>query len=468
MAPLVLKIKGNKSFSPFSNLDSEEDLSKTWRVCTKVKDSLENGSRLENLSWRLWFRQQALNEKSIGGPFQKLSKTTASQLDHHQGKLVPLKDKKIQSSPKKRNTAVPTKTALADNPGLDQSGFSRCAFGQQSLIPDDYNLIPTPTVLQLQHQPISQPQQQQPGPYPSSSQSSPLVDPMSSSDSEQHQPSHQSQQLSPPPLIIDTSQGTSNFTLHRFTSDQASDQMVELEDIFDVFDGGFLQQAGTAQLLIEDSSWTSGATPAVSAPHSGTPLTTSTTLPSLDSNSSNYCTPLSSPLAQHSYHQSIQQPPAATTQYGHNFPYHHQQPQYQSHYQPQYQDQNSNQQYSQQHSYPSPVNNYGMFMSVPSSPLFAPQQMTSDFDPPATTLETVYVANPYSVQPPSSTGSGDMKPVDSTPQHSTLHTPCINTTLSTPPLSTSTSSSSSSSTSAVTSTRIKNDEICTTDDDTST
>ncbi|KAI9007509.1 hypothetical protein J3Q64DRAFT_1648859, partial [Phycomyces blakesleeanus] len=57
MAPLVLKIKGSKSFLPFSNLDSEEDLSKTWRVCTKVKDSLENGSRLENLSWRLWFRQ---------------------------------------------------------------------------------------------------------------------------------------------------------------------------------------------------------------------------------------------------------------------------------------------------------------------------------------------------------------------------------------------------------------------------
>ncbi|KAI8638293.1 hypothetical protein BD408DRAFT_27585 [Parasitella parasitica] len=56
MPPIVLKIEGNESFLSFSNLDQDE-LSKTWRVCTKVKDSLENGSRLENLSWRLWFIQ---------------------------------------------------------------------------------------------------------------------------------------------------------------------------------------------------------------------------------------------------------------------------------------------------------------------------------------------------------------------------------------------------------------------------
>lgn len=55
MAPIVLKVKGNLQSLPFGNLDSSDDLSKTWRVCTKVKDSLENGSRLENLSWRLWF-----------------------------------------------------------------------------------------------------------------------------------------------------------------------------------------------------------------------------------------------------------------------------------------------------------------------------------------------------------------------------------------------------------------------------
>ncbi|KAI8332316.1 hypothetical protein BC941DRAFT_437224 [Chlamydoabsidia padenii] len=64
MAPIVLKIKDNgKSFSPFAHMASEgEDLSKTWRVCTKIKDSLENGSRLENLSWRLWFVHNVLND----------------------------------------------------------------------------------------------------------------------------------------------------------------------------------------------------------------------------------------------------------------------------------------------------------------------------------------------------------------------------------------------------------------------
>ncbi|RCH83969.1 hypothetical protein CU098_009102, partial [Rhizopus stolonifer] len=59
MPPIVLKIQSNDSL-PFSDLDQDE-LSKTWRVCTKVKDALENGSRLENLSWRLWFIQNVLN-----------------------------------------------------------------------------------------------------------------------------------------------------------------------------------------------------------------------------------------------------------------------------------------------------------------------------------------------------------------------------------------------------------------------
>ncbi|KAI9483151.1 MAG: hypothetical protein EXX96DRAFT_594051 [Benjaminiella poitrasii] len=54
MTPIVLKVKGDLHTLPFGN-DSSDDLSRTWRVCTKVKDALENGSRLENLSWRLWF-----------------------------------------------------------------------------------------------------------------------------------------------------------------------------------------------------------------------------------------------------------------------------------------------------------------------------------------------------------------------------------------------------------------------------
>ncbi|KAG0166103.1 hypothetical protein DFQ28_002767 [Apophysomyces sp. BC1034] len=138
MAPLVLKIKGNKSFSPFENLDSEEDLSKTWRVCTKVKDSLENGSRLENLSWRLWFRHHLV--KSSNAPFRKLSHDTTRQLDHQ--------DKKLKDF----CTRVKQQAEEAEAPASDCS--------------------------------------------------------------------HQS---------------TSNFILPQFTSDQATDEAVELEDIFDAF-----------------------------------------------------------------------------------------------------------------------------------------------------------------------------------------------------------------------------------------
>jgi len=54
--PVILQIKGSENiFKPlFEDWDTEEELCKAWQVCTKVKDSLENGSRMENLSWRLW------------------------------------------------------------------------------------------------------------------------------------------------------------------------------------------------------------------------------------------------------------------------------------------------------------------------------------------------------------------------------------------------------------------------------
>lgn len=62
--PIVLKLEGNETCLPFSNFNQDE-LSKTWRLCTKVKDALENGSRLENLSWRLWFIQNVLVSNDV-------------------------------------------------------------------------------------------------------------------------------------------------------------------------------------------------------------------------------------------------------------------------------------------------------------------------------------------------------------------------------------------------------------------
>lgn len=46
-------------FEPyFDESKNEDDLRKTWRVFTKVKDVLDNGRRLENASWRLWFKER--------------------------------------------------------------------------------------------------------------------------------------------------------------------------------------------------------------------------------------------------------------------------------------------------------------------------------------------------------------------------------------------------------------------------
>jgi glycosyltransferase involved in cell wall biosynthesis len=50
-------------FAPYlQEVKTEEDLRKTWRVFTKMKDVLETGRRLENFSWRLWFAKRSQGE----------------------------------------------------------------------------------------------------------------------------------------------------------------------------------------------------------------------------------------------------------------------------------------------------------------------------------------------------------------------------------------------------------------------
>ncbi|TBU60051.1 hypothetical protein BD310DRAFT_815977 [Dichomitus squalens] len=88
---LNLKFKGNKSFVPFSNLSDAETLTKTWKVCTKVASFLEQGQRLENLSWRLWHLQNLMvdsdNAKSKRD-FKKLSKCMSDKLDKEKGRSI--------------------------------------------------------------------------------------------------------------------------------------------------------------------------------------------------------------------------------------------------------------------------------------------------------------------------------------------------------------------------------------------
>ncbi|KAF9529913.1 hypothetical protein CPB83DRAFT_875363 [Crepidotus variabilis] len=88
---LNLKFKGNKSFVAFSNLADAESLTQTWKVCTKVASFLEQGQRLENLSWRLWHLQNLIvdtdNAKSRR-EFKKLSKVMGDKLDKEKGRSI--------------------------------------------------------------------------------------------------------------------------------------------------------------------------------------------------------------------------------------------------------------------------------------------------------------------------------------------------------------------------------------------
>ncbi|ETW82470.1 hypothetical protein HETIRDRAFT_244744, partial [Heterobasidion irregulare TC 32-1] len=38
-------------------LDGGDALSGLWTLFTKCKESLQDGRRLENISWRLWYRE---------------------------------------------------------------------------------------------------------------------------------------------------------------------------------------------------------------------------------------------------------------------------------------------------------------------------------------------------------------------------------------------------------------------------
>ena len=61
------------------------------QVCTKVASFLEQGQRLENLSWRLWHLQNLMvdtdNAKSKR-EFRKLSKCMGDKLDKEKGRCV--------------------------------------------------------------------------------------------------------------------------------------------------------------------------------------------------------------------------------------------------------------------------------------------------------------------------------------------------------------------------------------------
>ncbi|KAF7727273.1 hypothetical protein EC973_007789 [Apophysomyces ossiformis] len=382
MAPLVLKIKGNKSFSPFSNLDSEEDLSKTWRVCTKVKDSLENGSRLENLSWRLWFRQHLLNEKS-NATFRKLPLNTARQLDYQNSKLLPLKE---------LPAAMQAKTSSATACCEEATGTVASIKAETSEEPARTCAVDATAVQDL----------------PASSAPQPTMT------------------ASTLPYNNYGFQTTNNFTLHQFTSDQASDQMVELEDIFGAFSAvpSFLPNDNDV-VMSESWNFDGFASPIdhYFASQSGSPVTT---MP----------TPASSQPQQHQQQQQQQQ-----------------------------QQQEEEGQQLQLQRQPPVIENVlvnrmaafsvgqTMSLSMPSSPVMVPQQQTSNIEhsplSPANNQsnslsDAVYVSGSAMPPPPAGALRNKLLASISTGSTKPPNTKEVAPTqgMSTPSLSTSSSSSS--------------------------
>lgn len=292
MAPILLKIKGNKSFSPFSNLDSEEELSKTWRVCTKVKDSLENGSRLENLSWRLWFLHHLLvDDTKSKSHFKKLSSNTTRQLEGEKGTALsqlpaPKKfnfangkdggasairqrqmqkekeaTKHVSESAKVRKSVTNTARSLVSDAMFGKNNLSTINF----TAPSQHNRADQATTSRK----AAKMYQNQ----SASSASSKMPSQRSQQNVQmEQQPQHKTPVIAnqprqqygyqQPPLYSDYGlqnynlqqqqqqmrQVTENFVLHQYTSDQADNQVVELEDIFGPFDMHALLSSDPTQL----------------------------------------------------------------------------------------------------------------------------------------------------------------------------------------------------------------------------
>ncbi|KAJ3078695.1 hypothetical protein HK102_004309, partial [Quaeritorhiza haematococci] len=187
MAPICLKVKANTNdFQAFAELESGEELARTWKVCTKVKDALEHGSRLENLSWRLWHLHQVMvdSKKMNQTDFKKLQSVTTKKLEE---------DKSAQSLARRaRRRRPPLSPISTDTNALSTSTTDPTQPAQESDL----------------EQTTQQQEQPQPQPQP---QSELEIQPLTQQEQPQPEPEQQSeletqpqpQQLQSPPPCSD-------------------------------------------------------------------------------------------------------------------------------------------------------------------------------------------------------------------------------------------------------------------------
>ena len=72
------------------------------QVCTKVASFLEQGQRLENLSWRLWHLQNLMvdvDSAKSKREFKRLSKCMSDKLDKEKGRSVVSVDLRVNPAP---------------------------------------------------------------------------------------------------------------------------------------------------------------------------------------------------------------------------------------------------------------------------------------------------------------------------------------------------------------------------------
>ncbi|CAO3610098.1 unnamed protein product [Cunninghamella blakesleeana] len=89
MIPIVLEAKEVSTILTKTNGDINE-VHQTWKICTKIKDALENGSRLENISWRKWY----LKNQKIKEATYKRKKSSLKTLECQYKRNLLLQQKK--------------------------------------------------------------------------------------------------------------------------------------------------------------------------------------------------------------------------------------------------------------------------------------------------------------------------------------------------------------------------------------
>jgi hypothetical protein len=109
--PIITLALGN-----LQKLTENSEISTIWNVFTKCKDNLENGHRLENLTWRLWYRschsQKQDSIQSLEGyskTFQEtsiLNQRAKLQCGSLPNTLPNTPNKPVPSSPLKKNASA--------------------------------------------------------------------------------------------------------------------------------------------------------------------------------------------------------------------------------------------------------------------------------------------------------------------------------------------------------------------------